>query len=82
MEDNIVGYEPLGKTMEEKFILLPTSERIKFLMALRGLTQQDMADLMGITRQSFNAWLHKDSWLTRLEKISNVLDVPLKSLIK
>jgi DNA-binding XRE family transcriptional regulator len=66
----------------EKFDDLPTRDKIKVLMRINGITQEEMAKLLGISRQAFHAWLKRDTWLERLTKVSVILDVPVRMLIK
>jgi len=66
----------------QKFQGLSTSGKIRFLMSVKGLTQDDMALSLGVSRQSFNIWLKRDGWIKRLEQVGNILDVPYKILLK
>jgi len=58
-------------------------EQIKELCSLRGLTQKDLADKLGITDISLNKTLRgKYPQLQTLERIATVLDVPITELFE
>ena len=58
-------------------------ERIKAICAEKGMTQKDLADLLGITDISLNQTLRGGyPQLQTLEKIANALCVPITNLFE
>ncbi|MEQ3366243.1 helix-turn-helix domain-containing protein [Parabacteroides distasonis] len=55
--------------------------RIKEILKERGITQQDLADMLGVSHQSIKQTLNASSVTTStLEKIASALEVPMWEL--
>jgi|UniRef100_UPI003FF0CFCC transcriptional regulator with XRE-family HTH domain len=55
--------------------------RIKEILKERGITQQDLADMLGVSHQSIKQTLNASSVTTStLEKIASALKVPMWQL--
>lgn len=58
-------------------------ENVKKMCELRGMTQKELAEKLGITDISLNATLKegKDPRISTIVRIANALDVPMVSLL-
>ena len=60
---------------------IPTDFRIKEILKQRGMTHQDLANLMGVSLQAVKQWLQAESLTTyTLQKIAKALDVEIVEL--
>ena len=59
------------------------SQKLKFLRKKKNLTQSDMANMLGITRQGYGKYESSDSQpdLVTLEKLANFFDVSTDYLL-
>lgn len=57
-----------------------TQLRIKELLKKRGLTQQELADKLGISRVGLNKAITGNTTINTLEKIADALNVPISEL--
>ncbi len=58
-------------------------KRIKDLLYFKKMSQGDLADKLGITRQSLSIWMTSKRMpkIENLEKIADILEVPLSTLL-
>lgn len=55
---------------------LNASGKLKVVMTAKNKTQADIADILGVTRETINNRLEADRWLLNdLKKIASVLEI-------
>ncbi len=64
--------------------MINTGAKIKEILYLKKITQTQLAEKLGIHKQSLTVWLNgnKNPKIETLAKIAKVLEVPLSSLIE
>ena len=59
--------------MKKKNELSTVGQRIKYCREMRGMTQVDLADAIGVGRSTFQEW-EKDTHLIKSDKIASLCD--------